>query len=284
MLQEPAVETSSWRTHLPPLGVSVRLRICALGPGFQAAPLRVPRNRVVEGLDLSLPRPGSGPRSLLWGHRLIPSAPQCWCVCPQALLLGVVGATSRASAADTAWWGLRWKGETPARAIPFFPRPWGGGEGQRRGRGSLDTILGVGVGGLRLRPPPPSLLRPTAEASSSQHSLLEAVGSSGPCQWPSMPMAETHPSFRPGTGRAGRPKGATKEGACVLWEGEGGRDQGSRALREATLPAGPSCQSGLNGLSLCVAQGSFVVCAARGVSAQKRDGKRWSKEAERESC
>lgn len=48
-------------------------------------------------------------------------------------------------------------------------------------------------------------------------------------------MAETPPPprFRPGRGRAGRPKGATKEGACGLLEGEGVRGQGSGALWEA---------------------------------------------------
>lgn len=100
-----------------------------------------------------------------------------------------------------------------------------------------------------------------------------------------MPVAETR---APALGRAldwggeGQAKGGDQrgglcspgEGAYVgpgLWGAVGG-----------THLASPRSQPGLGGRVLSMARGSFLACAARGVSTQKRDGKR-EEEAERES-
>lgn len=73
----------------------------------------------------------------------------------------------------------------------------------------------------------------------------------------------------------------TEEGAYVVRESEGIRDQRSGALwRQPRWPALATAQSpfGLSGMSLRVAQGGFLVCAATGVSAQNmRQGEAESK-------
>lgn len=127
--------------------------------------------------------------------------------------------------------GTKVEGGDPRPGHPLLPppRPGVGGGGAEEGERSLETILGVVVGGLRLRPPPPPLLRPTAEASS-QHSLLEAAGGSGPCQW----QRPTPALGRALGGQAGQ-RGRPKRGPVFFGRGRGGETR-------APVPCGrPPC-------------------------------------------
>lgn len=134
-----------------------------------------------------------------------------------------------------------------------------------------------------LLPPTPPTAALLLLKCFSQHHLLAPVGGSGARGgFPSLSPGSRRvcaigggqgPSFRSGIGRAGRPKGVTKEGhvlsrrerVCGTWA------PGHCGV--ATCWTGPMSQSGLGGAALLLARGNFLACAGSSVPTEKRDGK-----------